>query len=56
VSKKQVIIIDKTQDNASASTSIETSRPSAQDRYCARGSGEGAKKRRGNGEKYRKVE
>ena len=55
MSQKWAIIIDKTQDNEAASTSIETSRPSAQDRYCARGSGEGAKKRRGNGEKKRKA-
>jgi len=51
VSKKWVIIMDKWQDKTAASTQAETSGLSAQDRYCARGSGGGAKKRRGNGDK-----
>ena len=40
VSKKWVMIMDKRQDKNSASTPAETltSGPSAQDRYCARGS------------------
>jgi len=50
VSKKRVIIMDKRQDTNAASTPAETSGPSAQDRYCARSSGGGAKKWRGNGE------
>ena len=37
------------------STQAETSGSSAQDLYGARGSGEGAKKRRGNGDKERPV-
>ena len=55
VSKKWVIIMDKRQDKTAASTQAETSGLSAQDRYCARGSGGGAKKRRGNGDKERQV-
>ena len=52
VSKKWVIIMDKWQDKTAASTQAETSGLSAQDRYCARGSGGVgvAKKRRGNGD------
>jgi len=50
VSKKRVIIMDKRQDKTAASTQAETSGLSAQDRYCAKGSGDGAKKRRGNGD------
>jgi len=50
VSKKWVIIMDKRQDKTAASTQAETYGLSAQDRYCARGSGGGAKKRRGNGD------
>jgi len=50
VSKKWVIIMDKRQDKTAASTQAETRGSSAQDRYCARGSGGGAKKRRGNGD------
>jgi len=50
VSKKWVIIMDKRQDKTAASTQAETSGSSAQDRYCARGSEGGAKKRRGNGD------
>jgi len=50
VSKKWVIIMDKRQDKTAASTQAETSGSSAQDRYSARGSGGGAKKRRGNGD------
>ena len=42
--------MDKRQDKNAASTRAETIGPSAQDRYCVRGSGEGAKKGRGNGE------
>jgi len=50
VSKKWVIIMDKRQDKTVASTQAETSGSSAQDRYCARGSGRGAQKRCGNGD------
>jgi len=50
VSKNWVIITDKRQDNTAASNQAETSGSSAQDRYCARGSGGGAKKRRGTGD------
>jgi len=50
VSKKWVIIMYKRQDKTVASTQAETSASLAQDRYCARGSGRGAKKRRGNGD------
>jgi len=42
--------MDKSQDKNAASTPAETSGPSAEDRYCARGLGEGVKKRRGNRE------
>jgi len=51
VSKKWVIIMDTRQDKTVDPIQAETSRLSAQDRYCARGSGGGAKKRRGNGDK-----
>jgi len=50
VSKKWEIIMDRMHDSNPASTPAETNGPSAQDRYCARSSGGGAKKRRGNGE------
>jgi len=50
VSKKWVIIMDKRQDKTAASTQAETSGSSAQDLYCARGSGGGVKKRRRNGD------
>jgi len=50
VSKKWVIVMDKRQDKTAASTQAETSRLSAQGRYCVRGLGGGAKKRRGNGD------
>ena len=50
VSKKWMIIMDKRQDKTAALTQAETSGSSAQDRYCARGSGGGAKKRRGTGD------
>jgi len=50
VSKKFVIIMDKRQDKTAASTQAETSGSPAQDPYCARGSGGGAKKRCGNGD------
>ena len=43
VSKKWEIITDKRQDKIAASTQAETSGSSAHDRYCARGSGGGAK-------------
>jgi len=49
VSKKCVIIMDKRQDLNVTSTPAGKSGPSAQDRYCARGFGEDAKKRRANG-------
>jgi len=55
VSTKWVIIMDKRQDKTAASTEAETSGSSAQDRYCARGSGGHAKKRRGNGDEYKEV-
>jgi len=51
VSKKWVIIMDKRQDKTAASTQAETRGSSAQDHYCVGGSGEGAKKWRGNGDK-----
>jgi len=51
MSKKWIIIMDKRQDKNEASTSAETSGPSAQKCYCARGSGGDAKKQRGNREK-----
>ena len=50
VSNQWVIIMDKRQDKTVASTQAETSGSSAQDCYCARGSGGGVKKRRGNGD------
>jgi len=50
VSKKWVIIMDKRQDKTAASTKAETSGSLAQDRYCARGSRGGTKKRCGNGD------
>jgi len=45
VSKKYVIIMDRRQDSNVTSTPAG---PSAQDRYCARGFGGSAKKRRAN--------
>jgi len=48
VSKKWVIIMDRRQDLNVTSTQAGKSGPSAQDRYCARGFGGGAKKRRAN--------
>jgi len=45
VSKKWAIILDRRQDLNVTSTPAG---PSAQDRYCARGLGGGAKKWRGN--------
>ena len=48
VSKKWVIIMDSRQDLNVTSTPAGKSGPSAQDRYCARGLGGGAKKRRAN--------
>jgi len=50
VSKKWVIVMNKRQDKTAVSTQAETSKLSAQDRYCARGSGGGAKKLRENGD------
>ena len=44
VSKKRVIIMDRRQDLNVTSTPAGKSGPSAQDRYCARGLGGGAKK------------
>ena len=48
VSEKWVIIMDRRQDLNVTSTPARKSGPSAQDRYCARGLGGGAKKRRAN--------
>jgi len=48
VSKKWVIIMDRRQDLNVTSTPAGKSGPSAQDRYCAKGLGGGAKKRRAN--------
>jgi len=50
VSKKRVIIVDKRQDKNASSNAAETSGPVAQDCYCARVSGGGAKRLCGNGE------
>jgi hypothetical protein len=50
MSKKWVIIMDRRQDSNVTSTPAGKSGPSAQDRYCARGLGGGAKKRRANEE------
>ena len=47
--------MDKGQDKTAASTQAETSGSLAQDRYCARGSGGGAKKQRVNGDESRQV-
>jgi len=49
-SEKCVIIMDWRQDSHAILTPEGKSGPSAQDCYCARGLGGGAKKRRGNGE------
>jgi len=48
VLKKWEIIMDRRQDLNVTLTSARKSRPSAQDRYCARSFGGGAKKRRAN--------
>jgi len=48
VSKKWVIIMDRRQDLNVTSTPAGKSEPSAQGRYCARGFGGNAKKRRAN--------
>jgi len=48
VSKKWVIIMDRRQDLNVTLTPARNGGPSAQDRYCARGLGGGAKKRRAN--------
>jgi len=53
VSKNGLIIIDKRQDLNVTSTPAGKSGPSAQDRYCARGFGGGAKKRRANGKEQK---
>jgi len=50
MSKRWIIIMDKQRDKNEATTSAETSGPSAQKCYCARGSGGDAKKQRGNRE------
>jgi len=50
VSKKWVIIMDRTQDSNATSILAGKSGPSAQDRCCARYLGGGAKKWRGNRE------
>jgi len=46
-----VITMERRQGSNATLTPSGKSGPSAQDRYCARGFGGGAKKRRGNGEK-----
>jgi len=51
VSQKGVIIMDRRQDLNVTSTPAGKSGPWAQDRYCARGFGGGAKKRRANPKK-----
>jgi len=43
-------MMDKRQDTNTASAPANTDGPSAQDPYCARGPGRGAKKQRRNGE------
>jgi len=48
VSKKWVIIMDRRQDFNVTLTPARKSGLSAQDRYCVRGFGGGAKKRRAN--------
>ena len=48
VCKKWVIIMDRRQDLNMTSTPEGKSGPLAQDRYCVRGLGGGAKKRRAN--------
>jgi len=56
MSKKWVIIMDRRQGSNVTSTPAGKSGHSAQDRYhFARSVGEGAKKRRGNGEEWRQV-
>jgi len=50
VSKKWVIIMDKKHDEIAALTQAEASGFWAQDLYCARGPGGGAKKRHENGD------
>jgi len=47
---KRGVIMNKRQDKTAASTRAVTKGLSAQDRYCARDSGGGAKKQRGNGD------
>jgi len=47
--------MDRRQDSNATSTPAGKSGPSAQDRYCARGLGGGAKKWRGNGKEDRQV-
>jgi len=50
VSKKWVIIMDSRPESNVTSTPVGKSGTSAQDPYCARGLGGGAKKRRANEE------
>ena len=50
VSKKWLIIMDRRQDSNMTLTLGGKSGPPAQDRYCAKGFGEGAKKKCGNEE------
>ena len=47
VSKKWVIIMDRRQDSNVTSTPVGKGGPSAEDRYCAKGLGRGAKKQCG---------
>ena len=56
VLKKWVIVMDKRQDKNAASTPATTIEPSAQNRYCGKGSGGGIKKRRENGKEQRQVQ
>jgi len=53
VSKKWVIIMDRRQYSNVTSTPAGKSGPSAQDRYCAKGLGRSAKKRRANEEEQK---
>jgi len=50
VSKKWVCFHGQETGQNAAATQAETSGSSAQDRYCARGPGGGAKKQRANGD------
>jgi len=55
VSKKWVIIMDRRQNLNVTQPPAGKSGPSAQDRYCARGLGGGAKKRRANEKEQKQV-